>query len=470
MNQYPANKPPSELKTEEEKQRWFEIHVEKTKGPLYRFEWARVVFDECQNIRNPATRRSQAATAISARFRWLLSGTPLINTPEEFYSYFRILDMPTGDIEEFKHKYCRNEEARLRLQGTLHSFMMRRTHATKIMNKPIITLPKNTQHTVEVEFNALERAIYDLIELRFVERLLQQANKEIKDSKYSHIFTLLLRLRQITSHIFLVQEAIFGLLTLEDVEKIAKIIKDEIDKPGEPTSKTTLRSLHANMLEKLKHPESFPGYFASSPSQHDPNGNSDIVQAGVGSSFGNYCVTFKRQLEEVASNLEQHGSYDERLCACCGEKPRNPQITDCRHVYCIECLESLPYIGDASQFVEVDEAPIGISVCRQCGHTIQKSRDLDGGIAGLDERTRKTPLSAETDSARWFLNGGHLYPSTKLLAVKAQLAAWLENSPSDKIIVFSQFVSVLKYAASMARDEGLGVVMVSLAMSQVYRY
>lgn len=50
-----------------------------------------MVLDEGQVIKNPRTRVAQAAWALRASHRWILSGTPIQNSVNDLYSYFRFL-------------------------------------------------------------------------------------------------------------------------------------------------------------------------------------------------------------------------------------------------------------------------------------------------------------------------------------------------------------------------------------------
>jgi DNA repair protein RAD16 len=51
--------------------------------------WHRIVLDEAQGIKNGSTLSARAAWAMHARHRWCLSGTPIQNSVDDLYSYFR---------------------------------------------------------------------------------------------------------------------------------------------------------------------------------------------------------------------------------------------------------------------------------------------------------------------------------------------------------------------------------------------
>jgi SNF2 family DNA or RNA helicase len=50
-----------------------------------------VVLDEAQSIKNPRTLVAHAAWGLHADHRWCLSGTPIQNTIDDLYSYFKFL-------------------------------------------------------------------------------------------------------------------------------------------------------------------------------------------------------------------------------------------------------------------------------------------------------------------------------------------------------------------------------------------
>ena len=104
----------------------------------------------------------------------MLSGTPIQNRVEEFFATFAFLRVKhTGSYETFKKNFCdkKNPMAMERLQAFLRIFMIRRTHAEKIFNRPVLKLPDTSQRTTEVKFNDVERAIYEIVRKRFIKRI-----------------------------------------------------------------------------------------------------------------------------------------------------------------------------------------------------------------------------------------------------------------------------------------------------------
>jgi DNA repair protein RAD16 len=54
-------------------------------------KWRRVILDEAHNIKDRRCNTAQSAFALSAKYRWCLSGTPLQNRVNELYSLVRFL-------------------------------------------------------------------------------------------------------------------------------------------------------------------------------------------------------------------------------------------------------------------------------------------------------------------------------------------------------------------------------------------
>lgn len=49
--------------------------------------------------------------------------------------------------------------------------MIRRTYLDRLFGKPLIQMPKNTEMTIEVEFNQVERTVYDIVRKRYIHKI-----------------------------------------------------------------------------------------------------------------------------------------------------------------------------------------------------------------------------------------------------------------------------------------------------------
>lgn len=105
-------------------------------GALARVGWFRVILDEAQTIKNHRTQVARACCSLRAKRRWCLSGTPIQNTIDDLYSYFRFLKYePYAVYKSFyqtiKIPISRNSlHGYKKLQVILRAIMLRRTKGT----------------------------------------------------------------------------------------------------------------------------------------------------------------------------------------------------------------------------------------------------------------------------------------------------------------------------------------------------
>jgi SNF2 family DNA or RNA helicase len=61
---------------------------------LHKVKWCRIIFDEAHHLRNSSTTRYFGALILPSNIRWLVSGTPIQNKKQDFYSLCAQLRMP----------------------------------------------------------------------------------------------------------------------------------------------------------------------------------------------------------------------------------------------------------------------------------------------------------------------------------------------------------------------------------------
>lgn len=157
---------------------------------LTQSQFHRIVLDEAQAIKNHQSRTSIACRALMARHKWAMSGTPILNSVDELYSYFKFLDVPhTGSFKIFKQNYAdpKEPESIERLLIRLAQFMLRRDHSDIMMNAPILKLPRASQMTHWCDFNSVERSIYEVVRYRFVMRINMQTAQDDSEKSYNNI-------------------------------------------------------------------------------------------------------------------------------------------------------------------------------------------------------------------------------------------------------------------------------------------
>ncbi len=63
---------------------------------LHKVSWDRIIFDEAHHLRNSKTTRYIGARLLPSKNRWLVSGTPIQNKKEDFYSLCALIRLPAS--------------------------------------------------------------------------------------------------------------------------------------------------------------------------------------------------------------------------------------------------------------------------------------------------------------------------------------------------------------------------------------
>ena len=113
---------------------------------LHKVRWNRLIFDEAHHLRNNQTKLFSDCYSINSRIRWLVTGTPIQNREEDFFSLCAILRLP------MEHKLKNNNYLKTR-------FILRRTK--KEIGLP---MPKLDYHLEKVNWSNIN-------ELAFAESL-----------------------------------------------------------------------------------------------------------------------------------------------------------------------------------------------------------------------------------------------------------------------------------------------------------
>ncbi|KAI9084982.1 hypothetical protein K1719_032974 [Acacia pycnantha] len=181
-------------------------------GPLAQVAWFRVILDEAQVIKNHRTQVARACCSLRAKRRWCLSGTPIQNTIDDLYSYFRFLKYdPYAEYKSFyntiKVPISKNTiQGYKKLQAVLRAIMLRRTKGTLIDGEPIVNLPPKTIQLHKVDFSIEERAFYTKLEADTRTQFKAYAAAGTVKQNYANILSMILRLRQACDHPFLVKD------------------------------------------------------------------------------------------------------------------------------------------------------------------------------------------------------------------------------------------------------------------------
>ena len=141
--------------------------------------WRTVLLDEAQAIKNPATRRAQAAMSLQAEFRLAASGTPIENHLGELWSLFRFLNPGLlGSQERFNQRFATpiangDSQARQALKTLVQPFILRRTKA-----QVLTELPPRTEILHKVALSSDEQHLYEALRQEALAKLGQDDEQQ----------------------------------------------------------------------------------------------------------------------------------------------------------------------------------------------------------------------------------------------------------------------------------------------------
>jgi SNF2 family DNA or RNA helicase len=131
---------------------------------LSQLQWARLICDEAQNIKNSGTRQAQAVRAIPARSRIALTGTPVENRLSDLWSLLEFTSPGLlGPAEKFRQRFAipieraGDEEAAGQLRRITGPFILRRLKTDKTI---IADLPDKLEMKVWCNLTPEQASLY----------------------------------------------------------------------------------------------------------------------------------------------------------------------------------------------------------------------------------------------------------------------------------------------------------------------
>jgi SNF2 family DNA or RNA helicase len=277
-------------------------------GPLFSVMWHRVVLDEAQMIKNPKTMASHAAWALRARRRWCLSGTPIQNSVDDLYSYFKFLRYePYSNYSAFKQLIKDPVEGDdpqgfNRLKVALRPILIRRTKDSKDKDgNKIFPLPDRNVRLIKKEFSPEERDFYMKLKADAEADIAHYQNEGGPAGNYFNVLFKVLRMRQACNH--------------------PKLVRNKSQNYSAGGGGGRMSTAETNAVEKLK----------------------DDLKIKLA--------------ETLRTGLTE--------CAICFDMPEDPVVSLCNHVFCRQCVSSkFSMAGQGAA-----EAELAFH-CPTCGHAL----------------------------------------------------------------------------------------------------
>ena len=206
--------------------------------------WHAVILDEAQFIKNPAARVAQAARALDADHRLILTGTPVENRLLDLWSLcaFALPGVLGSQAAFRRHHPPGDPEAPARLRARVRPFLLRRTKAQVAAD-----LPPRTEKDLVVELEGEQLRLYQAELKRARAQLLGAQTPAALDRVRFNVLASLTRLRQICCHPGLADPALRGAPSAK-LEALVEQL-EELREEGHPV---LVFSQFVEMLELLR--------------------------------------------------------------------------------------------------------------------------------------------------------------------------------------------------------------------------
>ncbi|KAG9157481.1 hypothetical protein Leryth_010319 [Lithospermum erythrorhizon] len=194
-------------------------------SPLKKVEWWRIILDEAHLIKNPNAQQSRAVASLTAKRRWVVSGTPIQNDSFDMFSLLAFLRLEPLSTRKWWNNYIafplnRGEKKGLsRLQVLMASISLRRTK-----EKCLNDLPSKSIQTFLVDLSEEEREFYDQMEAEVKNFVQGYISSRLATSNYTNVLSILIRLRQACVDIALCPSTIGDLASLEDARSKPELL------------------------------------------------------------------------------------------------------------------------------------------------------------------------------------------------------------------------------------------------------
>lgn len=305
-------------------------------------------------------------------------------------------------------------------------------------------------------FGDVERAIYEIVRNRFIQRINHMSKNNKLEKSYGSIWAMVTRLRQMTSHILLIADSCLELLEREDYELLNTLTQDE----GEEHNEGDALLIHLkNILRSEVGSKEIEAGTGSTIIQENESLATGVVEyegneEDIGSKHGrNY--RFRRYLKDIKHSNLWDGMAERTTCCGCRQPPRDAMITSCHHIYCGDCVTDLQHNAAKRGH---DQAR-----CSECGTAYTYCHSLDdvpqpkasSSSSPDDEKSAKNKKKND-HGLDWINAPGEVLPSAKTMAVKTAILNYLEKDRNTKIIIYTQWRPMVKILSKVCTTEGWG--------------
>jgi SNF2 family DNA or RNA helicase len=167
---------------------------------LGKVQWGRIVLDEAQYIKNPASKQSQAVRALQSHRRVALTGTPVENRLSELWSIMDFLNPGyLGGSSGFRTRFAlpieryKDKQKGEQLRGLVRPFVLRRLKSDPTV---VADLPAKLESREFGYLTAEQASLYEAC----VKRMLTEVDTAEGMQRRGLVLSALVRLKQICNH------------------------------------------------------------------------------------------------------------------------------------------------------------------------------------------------------------------------------------------------------------------------------
>ncbi|KAH6643114.1 SNF2 family N-terminal domain-containing protein [Boeremia exigua] len=303
--------------------------------------WYRIIIDEAQCIKNRQTAASKAAHELMAMHRVVMTGTPMMNSIDELFPLIRFLRIPPyDDWSRFNQDFSKplrnthsdtRKRAMQRVQVLLKSLMLRRQKDSIVDGEIVCKLPPKHLSKEAVEFSDAEMELYRALENKSQIQLNKYLERGTLSANYANVLVLLLRLRQACCHPHLIKD-----LSQPATENIAE--DDLLSRAG---------ALHEDVVNRLKTTDDF-----ECPVCFDVDLNPTII-VPCGHTVCGECV--QKLVDPTRGIRDGHEHVGAAKCPQCRGELKAAMITDYKHFCKVHAPEKLEEADRASSEEPVND-------------------------------------------------------------------------------------------------------------------
>ena len=257
---------------------------------LYKTKWYRIILDEAHIIRNFKSKQAEACFKLKSRKKWCLSGTPIQNGVNDFFSLFKFLKLEVlgkreGWLKIMDKKWNANFSISRKtiFEDVISHLLLRRLKSELVDNE--LFIPEKELKIIFVRLNKTERIFYQYIERKSRKEFLNLLQQNKIGSKMIAILIQIIYLRMFCDHPKLVLEK-------------------------------------SNFKQQLQNEcEDFSNFLSEQVLNKEENINSNCKS--------------KLFMDTCIKNLDKMDFEEE--CPVCFEKMEMPVFFKCFHIVCFDC-------------------------------------------------------------------------------------------------------------------------------------